>query len=383
MAKTQASLLRAAAVTSLLTAVFAFVACGGGGGGGSALPGHAQTLQLKTPLASPTPTHKADQLSTTLPLTAGTALPIPEVGGIAGSFTAAYSSAPPGTTVTMTTYDRPPAGAPAIRGGAVPVFWVSNTYSSPVVFNGLPSLLSYTLPAGFNTANSGFEIETFDGTAGSLLDYEVGSLSGSTVSLASPAVVSVVPSHTYWWELLCNGTNPINPPLSSAGQTTKLLPMCGFNNTMVTIPSNNAQPGAYLTFALVVPPYLTALSPPPGTTTGLLSIEISNTDSNVPQGVSYNSGLLAFTADVPPVISTAGKTFVVTSCSYDLVWTASGHYWTGCTDTPYVSGPLAVSGQTLSFAGVPFPISLPAMTGTDCKGLTDCVQPSYFLSVYY
>jgi len=387
----QAYRLRIALAFSLVGAIFAIAACGGGG---SALPGgQANTLQLKTPLASPTPGREPLAVTTTVPLTAGSAIAMPALGGVSGSFTTAYGSAPAGTTVTLTTYDKQPADAPAIVGAAVPIFWVRSTYSQPVNFSGFPSSLSYTLPTGFNTVGSGFSIETFDGTSGGLLDYQIGSLSGHSVSLGSEAGVSELPSHTYWWELLCGGTNPINIPLSSAGQNTKLAPLCGFTNTIVTIPSNNAVSGAYLSFSAMVSvatpatdagfPDFHYLSPPPGTTTGLLSAQVGNIDSNVPEGVTYNSGLLAFQADVPPVISTAGKTFIATSCTFSIIWSGSGHSWTPCIDTPYVSGPLNVSGQTVSFPGIPYSVSLPAMTGSDCVTLTDCVQYFYIVSVFY
>ncbi len=380
--------LRVALAFPLAGAIFAVAACGGG-----ALPvGQANILQLKTPLASPTPT-PGTVAATTAPLTDGLAITIPAVGGISGSFTTAYDSAPTGTTVTLTTYDRQPADAPAIVGAAVPLFWVRSTYSQPVNFSGLPSSLSYTLPTGFSTAGSGFSIETFDGTSGSLLDYQMGSVSGQSVSIGSETGVSELPSHTYWWELLCGGTNAINVPLSSAGQNTKLPPLCGFTNTTVTISPNNAVSGAYLSFAAMASvatpvtdggfPDFHYLSPPPGTTTGLLSAQIGNVDSNVPQGVTFNSGLLAFQAEVPPTISTAGKTFIATSCTFSIIWTGSGHSWSPCLDTPYVSGPLTVSDQTVSFAGIPYSVSLPAMTGSDCATLTDCVQYFYIVSVFY
>ena len=373
------------AVCCLSLTAFAVAACGGGSVGTSTLPGNAQTLQLKTPLASPTPTPHVDTASTTVPLAAGVPIALPQAGGVSGSFTESYASAPPGTTVTLTTYDRPPAGAPAIQGEAVPLAWIKSSYSGPVTLNGFPSSLTYTLPAGFNTANSGFEMETFDGNTGMLFGYDVSKLSGSTVALTDPAVVGVTPAHTYWWELICNGTNGLDVPLSTAGQTTKMLPMCGFDDTHVSLPSNNAVSGARVGFAINVPPCCAGLpsSPPPGTITGLMAIKITNNDSLVPQGVNYSAGSLAFDTLVPPVIPTQGKTFIAIGCSFKIVWTGGSNYQTGCLDTPYVSGPLSVAGQTLSFSGVPFPISLPPMSGTDCAGLNDCAWTGYAVSVFY
>jgi len=371
------------ATSCLIAAALAITACGGGG---SALPTQAQTLQLKTPLASPTPSPRAHSASTTVALAAGVPIAFPAVGGISGSFIASYASAPPGTTVTLTSYDRPPVGAPVIQGESapVPVAWISSSYSASLTLNGFPSSLTYTLPSGFNTANSGLELQSFDGSTGVPLGYDTSTLSGATVYLKDAVVVGVTPGVTYWWELVCTGTNPIDVPLSSAGQTTKMLPMCGFDDTHVSVPPNNAVSGAFVNFDLNVPPCCAGPPPPPGTATGLMAIRIYNTDSSVPEGVQYGAGALVFQAVVPPVISTQGKTFIATGCTFNIVWTAGRtNHMTGCLDAPYVSGPLAVAGQTLSFSGVPFPISLPQISGTDCVGLTDCVWPSYVISVYY
>jgi len=368
------------AVCCLSLTAFAVAACGGGG---SALPTHPQILQLKTPLASPTPTPQPHSASTTVPLAAGLSIGFPTVGEIAGNFTESYASAPPGTTVTLTTYDRPPTGAPAIVGQAVPVAWISSTYSGPVTFNGFPSSLTYTLPAGFNTANSGFEMETFDGNTGVLFGYDTSTLSGTTVALTDPAVIGVMPGHTYWWELLCNGTSPVDGPLSNAAQTTKMPHMCAFDDTTVSLPPNDAVSGARVELAINVPPCCAGPSAPPGTSTGVIALKFTNNDSNVPQGVNYNAGALAFNTLVPPVIPTQGKTFIATGCSFKIIWTNRTNYQTGCLDTPYVSGPLSVAGQMLSFSGVPFPISLAPMSGTDCAGLTDCVWPGYAVGVFY
>lgn len=369
--------LPTAAIVAIVLIASAFTACSGG----ASVQGERGLLQLKTPLETPTPSHESDQL--TIPLVAGTALPMPPLGGFSGTFTEAANSAPAGTTISLTSYDRPPAAAPAVQGGAIALFWVSNTYSAAATFNGLPSVTTWTLPVGFSTAQEGFSLETFDGTTGSLLDYHVASLSGRTLSIPGTSTVSEIPSHTYWWELLCAGTNPTNVPYSQAGQSTTLLPVCGFTNTVATISPNNAPSGAYLDFSAVVPIYYSGLSAPPGTTTGLMSIDIGNVNSNLPQAVTYNSGLLAFSAVVPAAIPTQGKSFHVTACTYNLVWTSGTNSRSGCIDTPYTSGPLTVSGQTISFAGIPFPITLPAMTGTDCAGLADCVWSRYVVQVYY
>ncbi len=84
----------------LVAAVIIYYGCEGGG---SSVPG---------PRISSGPTSQPSSASLIVTLAASTSLPIPGVGGFSGSFTEANSVAA-GTMVTLTTYLKAPAGAPA------------------------------------------------------------------------------------------------------------------------------------------------------------------------------------------------------------------------------------------------------------------------------
>jgi hypothetical protein len=154
-------------------------------------------------------------------LAANVMLPIPAAGGFSGTFTEATNNAPAGATVTLTSYTSAPAGAPAplaIMRTARPglkarmlsasagstIFWVSHTYSAGANFDGFPST-QWQVPNGVS-ASGPFELETFDGTTGILLEVEDDTgVSGNLVSFPGhPGISSFteVAGHTYWWELI-------------------------------------------------------------------------------------------------------------------------------------------------------------------------------------
>jgi streptogramin lyase len=180
-----------------------------------------------------TPTQAPQSASITDPLTANVAEPIPALGGFSGTFKEAANNAPLAGTVSLTSYMHAPANAPApqdvrralLSGPRAPlaadsrtaIFWVSQTYSAPVTFNGFP-ITAWQVPSGLNGP---FELETFDATTSGILDVEVDtSVNGTSVTFpGSSTTFTTIVGHTYWWELLTGptptptpGTTPTPPP---------------------------------------------------------------------------------------------------------------------------------------------------------------------------
>ncbi|MBV8164906.1 MAG: hypothetical protein JOZ91_11650 [Candidatus Eremiobacteraeota bacterium] len=158
---------------------------------------------------------------TTIPLAGpGTAMSIPPVGGFSGDFSVASNNAPSGTTVTMTSYDSEPAGAPVPeevhRGGFQRMvltpkafLWVKFSFSNAISFDAFP-ISSWTLAPGTPTSGTRFFLETFDAVTDKLLAIEVASsVSGSTVSFPSlDETFKVSSGHPYWWVLVSSSTTP-------------------------------------------------------------------------------------------------------------------------------------------------------------------------------
>jgi hypothetical protein len=162
------------------------------------------------PWPSPTPT--PSPLVLTIPLAAaGVSMEIPRAiprfghFGDHGTFSVATNNAPAGTTVTLVSYQRHPAGAPpANHPGLGTIMWVRHTYSNTVTFKAFPKTDYFV----FDWVGCSFVQDTFDGTTGTLLaSQQPASVHGNPVdgivvefsSLAMP--LTVVPGHTYWWEL--------------------------------------------------------------------------------------------------------------------------------------------------------------------------------------
>lgn len=184
-------------------------------------------------IAAPPPVHPSpSSVSTTVPLVANTALPIPAIGGFAGTLTEATNNAPAGTTVTITSYSVAPNTAPApqaitsrlhlqsVRSYAqrarahgfastpTAIFWVSQQYSAAATFQSFPVTMLEVPPSIGNTL---LALEVFDGTTSTLLDVEFATPQLDVATFAgSDTSFSAVPGHTYWLELVSGKAEP--PP---------------------------------------------------------------------------------------------------------------------------------------------------------------------------
>ncbi len=357
-------------------------------------------------IVSPTP----QSASTTVPLAAGTALPIPPLAGFAGTFKES-GSVPAGATVKLTSYVNAPVGAPkplAFRrtssGASAPsvgtgIFIVSQQYSAAMT---LPSFPSSTWQIPSNMGAGPFELETIDATTGLLMDTESQtSFSGGVASFAgTSAAFSTIPSHTYWWELITGfpsppptgcGSSVIAAGVNSAGQTLAEPNLCNFTWSLQISP-NNAAANTNVHVEANVPVLLGSQGPPapPGTTTGLLSFALE-----VDHTVTFNSGMLQLSTHLPSTIPAGGKTFFLSACTIHALGGPIAYL--GCQDTPYISSALAVSGQTVSFSGLPSSLTLSGSNGFtfSAQGLSDdsidrcfkhCTRPNYYIytvSIYY
>jgi hypothetical protein len=201
---------------------------------------YAITYTCGGPSPSPSPT----STSTTIPLVAGTPLPIPAFGGFDGTWVAAANNAPAGTTVTLTSSVKAPAGAPTPNAIVRPLFarpptskfFVTAKYSgsskaaitnvtSGFTFDAFPKV-SITLPTGFDTSGLTFKLETFDLATGAQLDTEIGTLSDTSPVVASfpgtdsPFVVNT--AHQYLWELVTESTVAPSPSPSPSAAACSL-----------------------------------------------------------------------------------------------------------------------------------------------------------------
>lgn len=217
----------ATAAIALSMLVVVYVGCG--------------TKGVVGPPPPPPPTQHPSPVSasTTVALALSTALPIPAFGGFSGTFVEPVGSSPPaGSTVTLTSYDKTPAGAPAPQAAArlglhismkspalsptlSTIFWVSQQYSAAVNFAGFPAT-TWQVPSSF--AGTPLALETFDGTEGTLLDTEFDTSENGSVTFAGSSTSnSVVNGHTYWWELISG--KPIPSPSPSTSPSPSPAPL--------------------------------------------------------------------------------------------------------------------------------------------------------------
>jgi hypothetical protein len=198
---------------------------------------------------SPTP----QAVSTTIPLAANTALPIPADDGFSGTFTES-GGVVAGATVKLTSYVKVPAGGPAplarTRGslsGATAasvghaIFLIKQAYSAPMTFASFPST-TWQLPPSVTTTGP-FELETIDGTTGLLLDTEYQTnLTGDVVTFpGNLAPFTTASGHIYWWELITGfaspppagcGSNNVTANVNPAGQTVDEPTLCNFTGSV-------------------------------------------------------------------------------------------------------------------------------------------------------
>ena len=173
----------------------------------------------------PSPSPAPSPVCTTVPLVAGTPLPIPALGGYSGDWVAGANNAPEGTTVTVTSYISPPPGAPSpVADRWHPLFvnppvkrhFVTIKYGGPsgsskrtassssITFGKFPAV-QFDLPSSLTTKGMTFKLETFDLTTGALLDTETGTLISTSHSVSFPGTntsFTADTSHTYLWELI-------------------------------------------------------------------------------------------------------------------------------------------------------------------------------------
>ena len=173
----------------------------------------------------PSPSPAPSPVCTTVPLLAGTPLPIPALGGYSGDWVAGANNAPEGTTVTVTSYVSPPPGAPSpsadrwhrlfvnppvkrhfvtIKYGGPSDASTRAASSSTITFAKFPAV-EFDLPADLSTKGLTFKLETFDLTTGALLDTETGTIVSTSHSVSFPGTnvsFTADTSHTYLWELI-------------------------------------------------------------------------------------------------------------------------------------------------------------------------------------
>ncbi|MBV8164125.1 MAG: hypothetical protein JOZ91_07645 [Candidatus Eremiobacteraeota bacterium] len=206
------------------------------------------------PPTMPATTAAPQSRSTVDPIVAGTALPIPAIGGFSGSFTIASVASPPANpTVKLTSYISAPVGAPAPQAiTRIPsrfalqsrrfatttapntIFWVQQQYSGAMGLSGFP-VTSWQVPA--SDAGQTLALETFDGTANALLDTEFDTgWTGNMVTFpGSASTFAVVAGHTYWWELISGKPTPAPSPSPSQSPSPSPSPL--------TITSGSPPPG--------------------------------------------------------------------------------------------------------------------------------------------
>jgi len=338
----------------------------------------------------------------TIPLApAGTAMQILAVGGFSGQFKEAANNAPAGTTITLTSYDVAPAGAPgpythsAVRPRAFVVltnptvlFWVSHTYNNPVVFQAFP-ITSWVLAPGTNTSGVSFWLETFDGSV--LLAQEAASsVVGSTVNFPGVmATFTATPGHTYWWEVISASNvaptptptatatppptptptppptptptppptpTPTPPPTPTPTPSPTPTPCTGSETVTVTVSNAGGtliiSPLCGISGSISYP----ANNAPAGTTTTDTAIvpnpvnappipagatHLISLEELLSNNVTFNAGSLALSLTLP--IMTAGHTFNIIAC--DIASCA----------TPFTATIPATGPNTIGFSGIPLP----------------------------
>ena len=350
------------------------------------------------PQVSPSPT----SASTTVPLAANTALPMPGYAGVSGTFTE-VNTVTPGTTVLLTTQVTQPNDAPqpltalrkrlstvsaalaATASTGTPIVWVRQIYSTSVTFAMFP-MTTWNLPPSL-FGNGPYELETFDATTGTLIDIEAaGSIGNDQVSFnGSLAPFVVTTGHKYWWELITGFPQPTGSPsptptpcgqqstsalLTGGSQVFTVPTVCGFSATVMAS-TNDAPANDGLDVTAYVPALTVGIAPPkPGTSTGLLTLS-----TNVGIETTFNPGMMQFSVTLPASVAATGKSFFISGCTI-----RGGGTIPACDDNPFIAGPLTVSGQTISYSGLPFSLDLPGPKACGRKRLCDYW---YRISVYY
>ena len=98
---------------------------------------------------------------------------------------------------------------------------------------------------------------------------------------------------------------------------------------------------------------------PVGTTTGVLSV----TAEIVGNTIAFNSGFFGMQVHLPSTLPTGGKTFYASACTIKRLRLSRNFTYVGCSDTPVVSGPLAVVGQNVTFPGIMSAVTIPSSSG--------------------
>lgn len=387
-----------AVILGLCAAMVAHAGCGG-----SSSPNVQPTVIPVTPQSA----------STTVPLTANAQLSMPTVAGVAGTF---EESTPvvSGAMVALTSYSTAPNNAPqplstarislGNPGGAPPslgtaIFLVSQVYSEPMTFASFPST-TWQLPSRLLKL-APFELELIDGTSGTLLDteYQLSSPANPVSFAGTSSPFVTVAGHTYWWELISGfaspppsgcGSNATTVTLVQAGLTVAEPVLCNFTGS-VQISGNSAPSGTSMAVSSLVPALQGALGPPApaGTTTGVLSVSLEVSSSSV----TFDPGLLQFAIRLPSSMPAGTKRFVLSACTIKASSSGGGPLtYQGCIDTPYTSGDLPIAGQTVSFAGLPSSLTLPAsasLRGEESTCFKLCTPPPnqfyylYTVSLFY
>lgn len=175
----------------------------------------------------PTATSTPASLTEALPA-AGQPLQFPPHAGFSGSEVVPPNNAPAGTTVTLTSYTKLPASAPAPQGaarrgvqsispalpaGSTVVFVEQEQFGNVLTFDDFP-MTSITLASSVSTSSNTFLLETIDGTSGILLVSQPQTqVDGQTVTFgAVSADFDVNTSDTYWLEVIAE---PVTQPSPS------------------------------------------------------------------------------------------------------------------------------------------------------------------------
>lgn len=244
----------AATVLTALGLVSTLVACSGGGGGGGSSPGPIPTNNpTQAPTQSPTQSPTTATATAQLP-PSGLPYNLPSVGGAGGTIVyPAYVASKSVVNVTYTTTLGAGSGAPqpfAVKRATGAPFVIETeqiAMDATVSFGSVPGF-ALTLPTGMSNAGP-FALEAFDQTAKKYIGGEPSSsVNGSTVTFSNIAVAfSVVPGHTYAFEVVGNASLPT--PVPTVKPTVKPTVMPTPTMTPTTSPSPTPSPTASPTVA--------------------------------------------------------------------------------------------------------------------------------------
>ncbi len=219
-------------------------ACGGGGGGGSSnnsgiLPTNPTPTPSAAPIATPTPTPAP--VATIVPVpAAGTAAPIPPVGGYSGTVAFAAPTMGASANLTITAASGPLGGAPTLSSavrrpmalsGAPGLLYVSLVSDGTLTFTGYPSF-TFTLPATLVvTANQQFYLGLYSsdqptlGYTGPVAASGVSNANGKntiTFTSAFNSGFTIAKGMTYEFVVFTISTTLATPTPSAAPTATPL-----------------------------------------------------------------------------------------------------------------------------------------------------------------